>query len=302
MFTSVMVRSACSLVTLMLLGLPAAALLPINSITSPRIYQSSLKMAIGDETMITDAEYVSAANDAGANEAKAAVLKSKIFAACATSDRGFAASPSDRAAIEALLAEISPLSPTAVPSSGVAPEDEAYAPLRACWRLVYTSASDVSTLGANPLVAVGGIYQDARDLPVIVNVIDVFPRALQNLPPGPFAASLATSARLSVRTRARPRSATRVGLTFEAVEVEPLSILGNTPPSWLPSPPKLDFPTLGKDLQRQIFGVDADVDPRDAPENPGYFDVTYLDDDFLVIQQGAPGGMFAAVKVEELAT
>lgn len=234
---------------------------------------------------------------------EAAVLKSKIFAACATSDRGFAASPSDRAAIEALLADLSPLSPTAIPSSGVAPEDDANAPLRACWRLVYTSASDVSTLGANPFVSVGGIYQDARDLPIIMNVIDVFPRALQNLPPGPLANSLATSARLNVQTRARPRSATRVGLTFEAVEVQPLSILGNQPPSWFPSPPKLDFPQLGLDLQRQIFGVtDENVDPRDAPANPAYFDILYLDDDFLVIQQGSPGGMFAAVKVDELAT
>ena len=272
-----------------------------------------------------EAEVVPSEEDAAARTAAAAALKSRIFAACAASDRGFAASAADRAAIEALLAEVNrddvshedpvssnedvtpssallaelaPLSPLAEPTRGCA-TGEADAPLRACWRLVYTSASDVSTLAANPLAALGGIYQDARELPVIVNVIDAFPRALANLPPS-LAGSLASTSRIKVVTRARPRSATRVGLSFEAVEAAPLSVLGQDVPSWLP-PLKLDLPQLGLDLQRQVFGVGDDVDPRDADSNPAFFDVTYLDDEFLVIQQGSPGGMFAAIKVDELA-
>ena len=106
-----------------------------------------------------------------------AALKSKLFAACAAADRGFAASPADRQEIEALLDELSPLSPTDEPTRGLA-EGAADAPLRKCWRLVYTSASDVSTLAANPLASLGGIYQDARELPVVVNVIDSFPRCV----------------------------------------------------------------------------------------------------------------------------
>ena len=114
-----------------------------------------------------------------------AALKSKLFAACAAADRGFAASPADRAEIEALLDELSPLSPIEEPTRGLA-EGAADAPLRKCWRLVYTSASDVSTLAANPLASLGGIYQDARELPVVVNVIDSFPRCVSASLRGPL--------------------------------------------------------------------------------------------------------------------
>ena len=227
-----------------------------------------------------------------------AALKSKLFAACAAADRGFAASPADRAEIEALLDELSPLSPIDEPTRGLA-EGAADAPLRKCWRLVYTSASDVSTLAANPLASLGGIYQDARELPVVVNVIDSFPRLLANLPPD-AASRLATTTRLRVQTRARPRSATRVGLSFERVGAEQLAILGQEVPDWLPRP-AVDLPQLGLDVQRRIFNVGDDEDPRDAASNPAFFDVMYLDDELLVIKQGSPGGMFAAVAVDELA-
>ena len=227
-----------------------------------------------------------------------AALKSKLFAACAAADRGFAASPADRAEIEALLDELSPLSPIEEPTRGIA-EGAADAPLRKCWRLVYTSASDVSTLAANPLASLGGIYQDARELPVVVNVIDSFPRLLANLPPD-AASKLATTTRLRVQTRARPRSATRVGLSFERVGAEQLAVLGQAVPDWLPKP-KVDLPQLGLDVHRRIFNVGDDKDPRDAASNPAFFDVMFLDDELLVIKQGSPGGLFAAVAVDELA-
>ena len=227
-----------------------------------------------------------------------AALKSKLFAACAAADRGFAASPADRAEIEALLDELSPLSPIEEPTRGIA-EGAADAPLRKCWRLVYTSASDVSTLAANPLASLGGIYQDARELPVVTNVIDSFPRLLANLPPD-TASKLATTTRLRVQTRARTRSATRVGLSFERVGAEQLAILGQAVPDWLPKP-KVDLPQLGLDVQRRIFNVGDDEDPRDAASNPAFFDVMFLDEELLVIKQGSPGGMFAAVAVDELA-
>ena len=227
-----------------------------------------------------------------------AALKSKLFAACAAADRGFAASPADRAEIEALLDELSPLSPIEEPTRGIA-DGAADAPLRKCWRLVYTSASDVSTLAANPLASLGGIYQDARELPVVVNVIDSFPRLLANLPPE-AASKLATTTRLRVQTRARPRSATRVGLSFERVGAEQLAILGQEVPDWLPKP-KVDLPQIGLDVQRRIFSVGDDEDPRDAASNPAFFDVMYLDDELLIIKQGSPGGMFAAVAVDDLA-
>ena len=124
-------------------------------------------------------------------------------------------------------------------------------------------------------------------------------RLLANLPPD-AASKLATTTRLRVQTRARPRSATRVGLSFESVGAEQLAVLGQEVPDWLPKP-KVDLPQLGLDVQRRIFSVGDDEDPRDAASNPAFFDVMYLDDELLVIKQGSPGGLFAAVAVDELA-
>ena len=229
-----------------------------------------------------------------------AALKSKLFAACAAADRGFAASPVDREGIEAFLYELEPLSPCDEPTRGIA-EGAADAPLKKCWRLVYTSASDVSTLAANPISSLGGIYQDARELPVIVNVIDQFPRLLANLPPD-AASRFATTTRLRVQTRARPRGASRVGLSFERVGAEQLSLFGREVPDWLPRP-AVDLPQLGLDLQRRLFGMseEEEGDPRDSEKNPAFFDVMFLDEELLVIKQGSPGGMFAAVAVDDLA-
>ena len=267
---------------------------PVRSVT---VRSSSYDVEGGDTSSAPyDIEEPPAA--AAAPTKDVAALKSKLFAACAAADRGFAASPADRAEIEALLDELSPLSPTDEPTRGLA-EGAADAPLRKCWRLVYTSASDVSTLAANPLASLGGIYQDARELPVVVNVIDSFPRLLANLPPD-AASRLATTTRLRVQTRARPRSATRVGLSFERVGAEQLAVLGQAVPDWLPRP-AVDLPQLGLDVQRRIFNVGDEEDPRDAASNPAFFDVMYLDDELLVIKQGSPGGMFAAVAVDELA-
>jgi len=227
-------------------------------------------------------------------------LKSSLYALCACCDRGFAASTSDRAEIETLLAQLSDLAPVPSPTAGL-DEGLNYAPLKKCWKLIYTSASDVTGLGANPTAAVGGIYQDARELPTIVNVIDLSPRSLRNLPPGPLADALETSTRVKVKTQARSRSQEgRVGLTFVAVEVEQRKVLGREV-GFLP-PLKLQLPQLGLDLQRTIFGVAEDEDPRDADNNPAFFDVKYVDDELLVINQGSPGGMFAAVKVEDLSS
>ena len=280
------------------------SVLASEAFTAPRRQLHRPRFTFRSEA--ADAEVVEAPSEEGVGVVEdmtesAASLKTRIFAACAASDRGFAASPADRAEIESLLDEISPLSPIEDPARGIS-EGADDAPLKACWRLVYTSASDVATLSANPIAALGGIYQDARELPIIMNVIDTKPRALDNLPPA-AASAVATATRLNVQTRARPRGPSRVGLSFESIEVEPLQLLGMDLPSWLP-PLKVDLPQLGLDLQRQIFGVSADEDPRDAASNPAFFDIKYLDDDFLVIRQGSNGidsnGLFAAIKVNDL--
>jgi len=76
--------------------------------------------------------------EAQANSTSMLSLKSSIFAACAASDRGFAASPADRANIERLLADLVDFSERS-PSDAVEPtfglsEGDESAPLKACWR------------------------------------------------------------------------------------------------------------------------------------------------------------------------
>ena len=81
----------------------------------------------------------------------------------------------------------------------------------------------------------------------------------------------------------------RVGLTFEGVKLVPIEILGVKSPDFLPSL-QVDLPTKFINLE-DLPGVN--------PDNlPGYFDVTYLDDDMLIIKQSAPGGYFVSIKVD----
>ena len=102
--------------------------------------------------------------------------------------------------------------------------------------MAYTSALDVLSLAANPISSVGAIYQDARNLPIIVNVIDQNPRLLSLLP---ATAKVQSTLRLKVMTRAKRRSTVRVGLDFETVMIEPKSLLGQVP-SPRPHPPSTD--------------------------------------------------------------
>ena len=78
----------------------------------------------------------------------------------------------------------------------------------------------------------------------------------------------------------------RVGLLFEDVELQPVEFLGmdaSTLPPFAANLPKLP-------------GTD---NTSDSSTGPGYFDVSYLDDELLIIRQNAPGGLFALVKVTD---
>jgi hypothetical protein len=225
-------------------------------------------------------------------------LKGQLLRVCAACNRGFGASALDRASVDGILERLTPLSPTLDPTAGMVgsaanawvgrgfeqrdlpnPEDPAVRPLNGNWRLVYTNATDVLSLDANPLAGVGPISQEISLPAKVVNVIDLYPRLASLLPPG----ALRTATRLRVSTRARARSATRVGLTFESVGVESQALLGLDLTSLLPTL-SLPLPSLGGNA-----GAD------DAASG-AYFDVGYLDDELLVILQNQPGGAFVLVR------
>ena len=90
-------------------------------------------------------------------------------------------------------------------------------------------------------------------------------------------------------TRAVRRSPTRAGLSFLKVGGRALTLLGAPlPPALAPPPLDLPFP----------FGRGA---PADAAAEAGgaFFDVLFVDEEVLVIRQGAPGGCFVSVRVDD---
>lgn len=214
-----------------------------------------------------------------------AETKAKLLALCASYDRGFGASPRARMQVEELVKELESMNPTPMGANKGIDGDGGPAPLEGIWRMVWTTALDVLNLAASPVATPGAIYQDIKP-PIATNIIDFIPR-VQSLLPTSFPTSLV---RAEVKTRAsvRNNNSNRVGLNFEAVKLVPIEILGVKPPDFLP-PFSVNFPKI--DLEK-LPGVD--------PENaPGFFDVTYLDKDMLIIKQNAPGGYFVSIKVDD---
>lgn len=215
-------------------------------------------------------------------------LKQDLLQLCASYDRGYGASPSARRQVDDLVSQLKSLNPNPANAAkgvdGGSSFDEEV-PLKGIWRMVWTTALDVLNLGANPVAAPGAIYQNI-DPPLAINIIDFIPR-IQTLLPSSVLPSSLLRAEVQTRTSSRSQSSNRVGLVFESVKLEPVEVLGFAKPDFLP-PLSVQFPQLNlSDLN--LPGVD--------PENsPGYFDVVYLDDNMLIIQQNEPGGYFVSVK------
>lgn len=149
--------------------------------------------------------------------------------------------------------------------------------------MIWTTAQDVLVLAASPVATVGAIYQ-VFEPPIVTNIIDFIPRAQALLPPSLAMKSL-VRAKVTTRASFRTNYPNRVGLVFEKVALQPIELLGQPVASTLP-PLGFDLPKL------DIAGMNGD-------DGPGYFDVTYLDDEMLVIRQNAPGGLFVLTKVPD---
>lgn len=211
------------------------------------------------------------------NSPQAESLKKKLLQLGASYDRGFGASPSARQEALRVMETLEAFNPEMDAARGITGDSQS--PLEGSWCMIWTNAQDVLVLAASPLSTVGAIYQVFAP-PIVTNIIDLLPRAQALFPPSLLPQSLL---RAEVTTRASPRrdKLNRIGLDFEAVKVRPIEVFGfdagNLPP-------------LGFDLPK-LPGVDPDT-------SPGYFDVTFLDSDLLIIRQNAPGGIFALAKVD----
>ena len=234
-------------------------------------------------------------------------LKVQLLRTCAACNRGFGANGMDRTTVDSILSRLSELNPSVEPTSGITGSPSgaewvgrgfeqrddyesgfvvgAQGPLDGIWRLVYTNASDVLSLDANPIAGVGPIFQEYTLPSSVVNVIDLYPRAESLLPPGVLSRSVT---RLRVSTRASARSATRIGLTFERVDIEARSLLGIDLSKLLPA---LSIP-LPRPPGSNAAGADDQA-------SPAFFDIGYLDQDMLLILQNQPGGAFVLVRETE---
>lgn len=215
-----------------------------------------------------------------ANEERRNKLKRELLQLGASFDRGFGASPRARTKVEQVLLELENLNPEDNAARGISGGSmDLASPLQGNWRMVWTTAPDVLSLAVNPVVTVGAIYQ-LFEPPIVTNVIDLLPRIQNLLPPSLVPNSLL---RANVKTRASARDGypMRIGLDFEAVSLEPVELLGQVVRGVLPP--------LGFDLPK-LF---------DLPDDVGYFDVSYLDEEILIIRQNEPGGLFVLTRVDD---
>ncbi len=233
-------------------------------------------------------------------ESNAEDLKRKLYQLAASYDRGFAATPRARSEANEIIEQLAAVNPTENAARGIDGDDFSDdVPLRATWRMIWTTAFDVVSLGASPIAAPSAIYQQITDPPIATNIIDFIPRAQPFFPSSSVPSSL-LRAEVTTRASSRKGSANRVGLVFEGVKLQPIEFLGQ----------KVDnLPPLSVDLtwQQDLIDQIASFVPglenfssegKDDVDAPGYFDVEYVDDELLIICQQAPGGRFALVKVD----
>lgn len=235
-------------------------------------------------------------------------LKRQLLSVAASYDRGFSSTPTVRQSVEDIIQQLAMINPNTDKASqgingrndiNITDDTNGDVPLKGIWRLIWTTAYDVVSLGASPIVAPSAIYQDIRSPPAIINIIDFIPRILL----GPT-----SLLRAKVTTRASIRDANRVGLTFEGVVLQPMELLGQKVDTLLPPILTLDF-TLPQTIIRQLISLVPGLITNDDSSNnekvgnnndesPGYFDVEYVDEELLIIRQQVPGGVFALVKVD----
>ena len=217
------------------------------------------------------------------------LLKRKLVRLCAAYDRGFGATQRSKQSVAELIQQLEDYN--RVTELQMTTATAAVSPLQGSWQMMWTTAQDVLVLNASPFSTVGAIYQ-VFDLPLVTNIIDLLPRIQAILPT--MNNNLETVFRAEVQTRATARteeSPLRVGLEFEAVTIKPIQILGQ---------PVDTDKKIGGFLPPPVASFDLPKIPGTDPQTgPGYFDVTYLDEDLLIIQQNAPGGLFVLSKTED---
>jgi hypothetical protein len=117
-----------------------------NGVRCDRRYDTSTvcALSIGDDSNIPD-ELVSFTTTSSR-------LKQDLYQLAASYDRGFSATPKARREASEIIEKLAAINPTSEASKGI--DGGAYGqndvPLKATWRMIWTSALDVVSLGASP--------------------------------------------------------------------------------------------------------------------------------------------------------
>lgn len=240
-------------------------------------------------------------------------LKQELLSTSASCDRGFGASNADRVRVNRLLDELIALNAPQNPTANLFPynsDSASVAPLEGVWRMVYTDAYDVLSLAASPVTLLQGIYQVIESSGRSVNIIDLTSRLVPLLPVS-LAKSLESVLRLKVITESQARSATRVGLRFQAIKIQPLTLLGQDVENALPplsaSLPQKFLYQAADSIAEMFTPGGGSASGTDGLNNAlneslGFFDVAYLDEDMLVIRQNQPGGLFISSRLADADT
>lgn len=192
--------------------------------------------------------------------------KNTLLSLCVGLNRGFNAREVERASISDLIGKICASQPngpecftTESASSAIAGE----------WKLMYTTALDVLSIGINPFVEIGQIYQNVNfDGSQVNNIIEIQPKL------APVLNRLIGSSltRLTVTARGTPEGRNRIRISFSGIRAEGVSILGKT---------LEPIPEFLRDISVSFSSVSS----------AGYFDTIYLDDD-LRISTGTSNSVF----------
>lgn len=223
--------------------------------------------------------------------------KSELLQFGASYGRGFGASPGARQRAEQVIEDLEELNPEFSAARGIDGQDQLLvSPLKGNWRLIWTTAADVLVLEASPLFACAAIYQVFESEGVVMNVIDLQPRAQSLIPPA--FDKVNSLVRAKVITQASPRKdyPNRVGLDFKSVELKPIQLLGMD--TGILPPIGFDWPNLPQAIVDVFVGKGGG--DQDRVGGSSYFDVTYLDNDFLITRQNGQSGIFVFVRVDSL--
>lgn len=141
-------------------GTPSSSLLLRSSLSQPR--SSSTRLSAEEETVSPVDDYdllppedgraEDSVDDTDQKEKASASLKSRLYQLAASYDRGFGATPKARNEADDIIQQLATLNPTENSAKGI-DGDGGYGeevPLKAIWRMVWTSAFDVVSLGASP--------------------------------------------------------------------------------------------------------------------------------------------------------